>query len=357
MNLTKTAPRRLSLVTCLALFGLVGCERAEPLQFVSSEQVLGLEDELRSEVEKYVRDYTGSATTPKMLGDDEFDPDQLAHGQAVYMKRCAQCHGVSGDGKGPVAGSLYPRPRDYRRGIFKFTSTPYGSKPKRSDLEKTLIRGVPGTSMPSFDRLSKKDLKAVVDYILMLTHRGELEYQLGSEAENEEELDPEYVPEYAEGIVDDWHTAQYQTVRALTPQPEFTAENVEAGRKAFLSKGCSKCHAEDGRGHMPGNIGKDTWGFTTSAADLTSGMLRGGQRPEDIYQRIYSGINGTPMPAFKNTLGGEPETIWNLVAYVLYVSNSRRNGALPPAGMLKPYPTAASSSEAASDEDSEDDDE
>jgi mono/diheme cytochrome c family protein len=228
--------------------------------------------------------------------------------------------------------------------------------------------------MPSFDRLSKADLDAVIDYVLMLTHRGELETSLGYEAEAEEELDPDYIPEYATDIVDGWHTAEYSTVRPLTPMPEFTAEHVNAGRKAFLSKGCSKCHAEDGRGHMPGNIGKDVWGHTTSAADLTSGMLRGGQRPEDIYQRIFSGINGTPMPAFANTLKSEPETLWNLVAYVLHVSNTRRPaeskvkgkpperlGITPPAGLLKPYPTAASeeveSGDGGDDTDDDDDDE
>lgn len=357
---------RLGLIAFSALvISLPGCERPEPIQFTSSDTVLGLDEELRDQVQKAVRDYTGTALVPRMLGDEEFDTDQIMHGQSVYMKRCQQCHGVTGDGKGPVAGSLYPRPRDYRKGVFKFTSTPYGSKPRRADLITTVTRGVPGTSMPSFDLLPKKDLEAVVDYVLILTHRGELEGSLGYEAAAEEELDADYIPDYVTEIVGDWHSAEYATVRPLTPMPEFTAEHIRAGRKAFLTKGCSKCHAEDGRGHMPGNIGKDTWGFTTSAADLTSGMLRGGQRPTDIYQRIFSGINGTPMPAFKNTLSSEPETIWNLVAYVLSVSNSRRPrestvkgrppvrlGDIPPAGMLKAYPTAAS--EAAADKQSKD---
>ena len=36
------------------------------------------------------------------------------------------CHGSSGAGDGPTAAFLYPRPRDYRRGLFKFTSTAQG---------------------------------------------------------------------------------------------------------------------------------------------------------------------------------------------------------------------------------------
>ncbi len=336
------------LVATTFVLSFSGCERSEPIQFVSSQMVLDLDDGLRGDVQKVVQEHTGTALAPRMLGDDAFDQDHLMHGQAVYMKRCRHCHGVSGDGNGPVASSLYPRPRDYRPGVFKFTTTPYGTKPRRSDLVRVVTRGVPGTSMPSFDRLSKRDIEAVIDYVLMLTHRGELEKSLAYEAETEEELDPEYLPEYIDDIATSWHNAEYQAVRPLTPMPEFSSEHIEAGRRAFLSRGCSKCHGDDGRGHMEGNIGKDGWGFSTRAADLTSGMLRGGQRPEDIYQRIYSGINGTPMPAFKSTLAKEPETIWNLVGYVLHVSNARRNGAMPSAGLMKPYATA--DSEAAKEE-------
>ena len=66
-------------------------------------------------------------------------------------------------------------------------------------------------------------------------------------------------------------------------------------------------------------------------------MLHGGQDPIDIYRRIMNGINGSPMPGFKSALESEPETIWNLVGYVLSVSNRRREGTAVPAGLMKPY--------------------
>ena len=70
-------------------------------------------------------------------------------------------------------------------------------------------------------------------------------------------------------------------------------------------------------------------------------MLHGGQEPIDIYRRILNGINGTPMPGFKSALQNEPETIWNLVSYVLEISNRRRFGEKIPAGLMKPYDTKA----------------
>ena len=77
---------------------------------------------------------------------------------------------------------------------------------------------------------------------------------------------------------------------------------------------------------MATNVGVDAWGNPTKAADLTSGMLRGGTEPLDIFRHIDAGINGTPMPAFHDSLGKQPERIWHLVGYVL---ERRRD---PPAG-------------------------
>jgi cytochrome c oxidase cbb3-type subunit 2 len=125
--------------------------------------------------------------------------------------------------------------------------------------------------------------------------------------------------------------------------PEFTKANIEEGKKAFLTIGCAKCHGEDGRGMMASNVGTDAWGNETKAADLTSGMLRGGTEPLDIYRHIDAGINGTPMPSFRDTLKSQPQTTWNLVSYVLHVADSRRLGAMPDSGiledgLLKPLP-------------------
>lgn len=329
---------------------VTGCERAEPIQWSSSELVSSLPDnELQQQLTDIVKENAGTAAEPRLISRGKADFNfslHLKHGQAVYMKRCVQCHGVNGDGNGPAAGHLYPRPRDYTKGVFKFTSTPYGGKPRREDLISTIRRGVTGTSMPAFDRIPDKDVEAVVSYVMVLSQRGELQYQLAMEAEAAEELDPEYVPEFIDDVANRWNDAAASLTQPLTPQPQLTEERAKLGREAFLTKGCSKCHGEDGRGHTKDNIGKDSWGYATRAADLTSGMLHGGQEPVDIYRRILNGINGTPMPGFRSALQSEPETIWNLVAYVLQVSNRRRYGESIPAGLMKPYDTAANTAAA-----------
>jgi mono/diheme cytochrome c family protein len=38
--------------------------------------------------------------------------ERVPTGQALYLRHCASCHGVSGKGDGPVAASLQIRPAD-----------------------------------------------------------------------------------------------------------------------------------------------------------------------------------------------------------------------------------------------------
>lgn len=335
--------RRLPIALLSAL-AFAGCHRAEAPRFVASAGATKLKAEIKSAVETELVKQTGSYLNPKLLSEPGDAPVDLAHGQLVYQQRCVQCHGVSGDGDGPSGKYMYPRPRDYRKGVFKFSSTPYGYRPLREDLLRTIRLGIRGTSMPNFNLLPEQDLQAVVDYVLMLARRGELEEQLVALADAEDEVDPELVKtDLIPTVLKRWIDSEAAEVLPVTPQPRFTTEHVERGKKAFLTRGCSKCHGEDGRGQTKDNRGADLWGFPTRAADLTSGMLHGGNRPVDIYRRIYGGINGTPMPSFALLLKEEPETIWDLVAYVTSVSNQRRKGNTPEPGPINPYVPAQES--------------
>ncbi len=190
--------------------------------------------------------------------------------------------------------------------------------------------------MPSFKLLSAEEIEAVVDYVIALAQRGKFESELVFLAEDEEELDAEYVDEIAAEIVAEWSEAP-QPVKPVTPMLAMTVDSVAQGRAMFLQHGCSKCHGADGRGGLAGGIdvGKDVWGHTDPAADLTSGMFRGGERPIDIYRRIYSGINGTPMPSFANVFQQDPDAIWRLVHFVLEVGEQRRLNRPPEPGDLR----------------------
>ena len=111
--------------------------------------------------------------------------EDMQLGRVVYMKNCMHCHGVTGDGNGPTGKFLNPRPRDYRNGKFKFTSTQSQEKATRDDLHRIVQYGIPGTYMPSFLLLGERETTAVVEYIRWLAVRGEFEKRFVEELTND----------------------------------------------------------------------------------------------------------------------------------------------------------------------------
>ncbi len=289
------------------------------------------------------------------------DPTPIRGGYAIYREQCMHCHGVSGDGNGPTSPFLWPVPRDYRPGVFKFTSTSgsdRGSKPTRADLRRTLVQGIPNTSMPSFESiLSASEIEQVIDYVMFLSMRGETEYVMLEEAafleepDAETELTDEMALEVAAQVFESWKSAEANVVAPQTPIQEATRESILRGKQLYLgdkSLQCFGCHGLDGKGNgdsfvdyktfkqhvFEGNPSRskfaqlaavaveqnkkavDRWGNPIRPANLLKGDYKGGRRPIDLYWRIAKGINGTPMPAHLGTQIDEKET-WDLVNFVL----------------------------------------
>ena len=85
-------------------------------------------------------------------------------GKPVYDAKCALCHGVKGDGKGPAAELLLPQPRDFTSGVYKIR-TSANKVPTDQDIFRMISNGMPGTSMPAWDVLPERDRWNLVAYI------------------------------------------------------------------------------------------------------------------------------------------------------------------------------------------------
>ncbi len=81
-----------------------------------------------------------------------------ARGKTLFMTNCASCHGATGHGDGDRAASLNPKPRNYTTEKFKFGDDIYS-------VYQTLLKGSPGTSMPSFALLPPEDVMAMAHYV------------------------------------------------------------------------------------------------------------------------------------------------------------------------------------------------
>src|SRR5262245_47613371 len=85
-------------------------------------------------------------------------------GKAVYERKCLLCHGDKGDGKGPAAERLDPRPRDFTSGVYKIRSTA-NKVPTDQDMFNVISHGMPGTSMPAWSVLPERDRWNLVAYV------------------------------------------------------------------------------------------------------------------------------------------------------------------------------------------------
>ncbi|MCG8075852.1 MAG: c-type cytochrome, partial [Candidatus Thiodiazotropha taylori] len=59
-------------------------------------------------------------------------------GKQLYQLRCEVCHGESGAGDGIAADLMYPKPRDFSLGLFKYKTSPGTLLPRDEDLFNTI---------------------------------------------------------------------------------------------------------------------------------------------------------------------------------------------------------------------------
>jgi len=87
----------------------------------------------------------------------------------------------------------------------------------------------------------------------------------------------------------------------------------------FRSK-CWECHGHTGKGDGEKAPGlKDDFGFPVRPADLTSGQFKSGPAVEDIFRTMSTGLSGTPMPSYRDSLPEQDR--WALAYYVVSLSS------------------------------------
>jgi mono/diheme cytochrome c family protein len=290
----------------------------------------------------------------------QLDETTLKEGSRLYRLHCLQCHGLTGDGRGPTAKWVNPHPRDYRKGLFKFQSVdqadddrfwpqrpgepPSDDKfrpPRRDDLIRTLIEGVEGTAMQSYNMLPEVEMNAIISYVIHLSIRGQVEEETIKDAVedkakgtfNTKLMKGGSITAYLRGkrnaggkvreIIDAWRDAQDDSRKirvGVYPikdgDTEAFKQSVQNGYDIFVNRGpvpggCTTCHYDFGR---KSKFKFDQWGTMVRARELTRAYYRGGRRPVDLYYRIHSGINGSGMLRQGGQLA--PNEIWDVVNFV-----------------------------------------
>jgi mono/diheme cytochrome c family protein len=277
-------------VAVLGLLALAGCTSYEVPRFVTDQRL-------------------GGVTVPART---------LNRGAEAYMRACRPCHGALGDGLGPQAVGMDPRPRDLRLGVISFASVPAGSLWRDEDVVRIVRSGLAGTGMRAWRDVTDDDLAAIVQFLKTLAPR----------------FRDERPGEPVVASPDPWRGRE--------------ADGAARGRVVYHGLGrCQSCHpsyappeevarfaADAGvRAESRPFPGEPTetrsdFGVLLRATDFRVGPLRAvrpGHRGEDLYRSIAAGLGGTAMPTWKGAL---PEAdLWALVHYVDQLS---RGGAGPP---------------------------
>jgi len=215
-------------------------------------------------------------------------------GKVIYDQWCSSCHGEKGDGKGPAADFVWPKPRDFTKGTYKFKSTGSGEPPVDSDIARTIRQGNPGTSMPPWTRFSDEEVKSLVAYL------------------------KQFSPD----------TFSIQGTPIKINPPGGKDKLIALGKEMYQSGKCWECHGKAGRGD--GEKGwqekfKDDWGNRIYPADQTAPWeYRAGSDLKDVFKTVTAGFDGTPMTSYGDTVSEEKR--WALAYFVVSQQLTRNLG-------------------------------
>lgn len=291
------AVRRLIACTALLAVGLTGWR-------ISSAQAPDRDPRSPSRLTGAPADAPAAAGDSAMLAD-------ASDSAVLYDRFCLACHGTHGDGQGPAAPWLWPRPRDFTRGEYKWRTTPSGAPPTDDDLAAAIRHGVPGTSMHAFGAsLSEAQIRELVAHLKRYAPHG---------------FERAAVP-----------------MAPATP-PARTPALVERGKALYVQLGCAVCHGPEGKGDGPAAAGlRTTDDLPAPPYDLTALPLRRPRAPGTdawtaIYTSIATGLSGTAMPAYGGSV--PEEDLWAVAAYLDTLRHRPRTGA-PAPDATDVHPTA-----------------
>jgi mono/diheme cytochrome c family protein len=81
--------------------------------------------------------------------------NEYAQGKNLYVSKCQICHGITGEGNGPAAFALSPKPQN-------FTDPAFWQKDVEEKITTAITKGKP--PMPAF-QLKPGEIKAIIYYM------------------------------------------------------------------------------------------------------------------------------------------------------------------------------------------------
>ncbi len=259
--------------------------------------------------------YSCDQQEPKELPKDH-DPTRVRYsdedhiGLITYQNYCVGCHGEKGDGKGPAARFLNPKPRDFTKGVFKFISVIDGGLPTDEDLIRVIDKGLHGTAMPHFKLLSQAEKEGVVETIKSFSTRWTEEppgtsisfYSLPIELGPDAQEDIDLMVEEGEQI---YHSkAQCWSCHPVYASGDRLKELEEIAKIKITRDNPTQSITPEA----------NDWGEIVIPPEFRTDHLKSARDLNGIYRVLASGIGGTQMPSWDGSLTGDE--LWALTFYI-----------------------------------------
>lgn len=236
-------------------------------------------------------------------------PSAQTNGLALYVRHCASCHGEKGDGQGPAAPFLNPRPRDFGEAQFRLVTTA-NPIPTDEDLSRTIRQGMPGSAMFPFGHLGDTEIAALIKEVRRLIRTGQERKIRKAAADAEEELEADALAKTLDTV-----TRPGNPIAMPAELPKASKESIARGDKLYRDQkvGCVSCHGEQGKGDGVQDQ-RNLDGRPTRPRDFTQGIFKSGRDAKQLYARVMRGMPGSPMPAapFLNA-----DQVGDIVNYIL----------------------------------------
>ena len=258
-----------------------------------------------------------------LLGGAYVQPETLELGRKVYIKNCAACHGIEGDGRGPASPGLKPAPRNLQTGVYRFAAVEPGvDLPRDEELMRILEHGLEGTAMLAYD-LTRKERSAVIQYIKTFAPVW---------------FDPDSKIQEAYSPTED-------------PYEDDVLAGVQRGEQVYHSQAaCWACHPsylseEEIQGYraadgLPPTTVRANYRYPTQLDPMPPDYRWDGVKisssPEGVYRTLVNGLAGSGMPAYGAIL--EDDDIWAVAHYVSALVKEGKDNNLASSNMpSQPY--------------------
>ncbi len=202
-------------------------------------------------------------------------------GRILYLDRCADCHGLAGDGAGANGQYLKIKPFDFRTWRGRTVDQAF-----EAQLLAQVSFGIKGTAMPSWGEILTVDQRW--DVIKYLTQGFVVGVPLASNGGETAKIGADVITLSQS----DWTGVPGNVISADDGKDVYDAN-------------CATCHGAGGKGDGPGLVG---------GASQPPPAFRPDMGFTYVFWRIRDGIPNGIMPAFQPRIGAQD--MWNVTAYV-----------------------------------------